>query len=207
MTSFSGTVGGNTHRPISREEFRGFALVDNYAPFIFINSNDAKAAQLFTLIHELAHIWPVVSSGTDMYNLLPANNPLEKLCDRVAAEFLVPASIFAEQWSTTKNFNVLRRFFKVSTLVLARRALDLELISKSDYLEHYNQVIGFWRSKKDDSENGGGHYYYTTRRRVGAQFARYVDSAVKRDKLLYRDAYQLMNLKGSSYNRLMTEFL
>lgn len=207
MTSFSGTVGGNTHRPISREEFRGFALVDNYAPFIFVNSNDAKAAQLFTLIHELAHVWLGVSSGTDMHNLLPANNPLEKLCDKVAAEFLVPTSMFEEQWKITNNYNVLRRFFKVSTLVLARRALDLEFISKSDYLEHYQEVIGFWRAKKDDNETGGGHFYYTARRRVGAQFSRYVDSAVKRDKLLYRDAYQLLNLKGTSYNRLMTEFI
>lgn len=207
MTSFSGTVAGNTHRPISREEFRGFALVDNYAPFIFVNSNDAKAAQLFTLIHELAHIWLGVSSGTDMHNLLPANDPLEKLCDKVAAEFLVPTSILEEQWEKTNNFNVLKRFFKVSTLVLARRAFDLEFISKSDYLEHYQEAIGFWRAKKDEGETGGGHYYYTTRRRVGAQFARYVDSAVKRDKLLYRDAYQLLNLKGTSYNRLMTEFL
>lgn len=207
MTSFSGTVGGNTHRPISREEFRGFALVDDFAPFIFVNSNDAKAAQLFTLIHELAHVWLGVSSGTDMQNLLPADNPLEILCNKVAAEFLVPASMFEKQWELTNNFNVLRRFFKVSTLVLAKRALDLEYISKSDYLSHYKEVIEFWRTKKQDSDSGGGHFYYTARRRVGAQFARYVDSAVKRDKLLYRDAYHLMNLKGTSYNRLMTEFV
>lgn len=207
MTSFSGTVGGNTHRPISREEFRGFALVDRFAPFVFVNSNDAKAAQLFTLIHELAHIWLGVSSGTDMKNLLPANNPLEKLCDKVAGEFLVPISMFEEQWKITKNFKVLRRYFKVSTLVLARRALDLEFISKSEYLIHYEEVISFWKEKKEDIEGGRGHFYYTARRRVGAQFARYVDSAVKRDKLLYRDAYQLLNLKGTSYNRLMTEFV
>lgn len=206
MTSLSGTVGGNTHRPISRNEFRGFALIDEYAPFIFVNSNDAKAAQLFTLIHELAHIWLGYSSGTDMYRLLPSDDPIEQFCNSVAAEFLVPKNIFLKQWKKTKNFNILRRYFNVSSLVLARRAFDLELISSTKYFEFYEGVLKNWQNKKDEP-GGGGHYFYTARRRIGPQFARYVDSAVKNNNILYRDAYSLVGLKGGSYNRLTKEFI
>lgn len=208
MTSFSGTVNGNPHRPLSREDFRGFALVDPLAPFIFVNANDSKAAQIFTLVHELAHIWIGISAGTDMYKLLPANHPIEKLCDQVAAEFLVPHKAFLEQWELTHNFNVLRRYFKVSSLVIARRAFDFRLISKEEYFRNYNEVMQYWLAKKEAENDGsGGNFYYTARRRVGAQFARYVDSAVKQDKLLYRDAYTILNLKGDTYNRFIKEFI
>lgn len=206
MVSMAGTVNGNTHRPIAREDFRGFALVDDYAPFVFVNANDAKSAQIFTLIHELAHIWLGHSTGTDMFQLLPGNDPVEVFCNKVAAEFLVPTQLFLEQWKHTHNFAILRKFFKVSEMVIARKAYDLDVISKEDYVVHYQTAMAVFQQRKE-SQEAGGSYYYTARRRVGAQFARYVDSAVKQDKLLYRDAYKILNVKGDAYQRLTSEYL
>ena len=208
MVSMAGTVNGNTHRPISRDEFRGFALVDDYAPFIFVNSNDSKSAQIFTLIHELAHIWLGKSAGTDMFQLLPANDPVEVFCNRVAAEFLVPTQLFMEQWGHTHNFSILHKYFKVSEMVVARKAYDLGVISKEDYVNHYQAAMAaFIQFKEKQKEKPGGSYYNSARRRVGAQFARYIDSAVKQDRLLYRDAYSILNVKGDAYKRLTNEFL
>tara|TARA_R110002072_G_scaffold125944_3_gene262495 strand:+ start:24043 stop:25146 length:1104 start_codon:yes stop_codon:yes gene_type:complete len=207
FTTFSGVVNANNKRPIDRNEFRGFALVNEYAPFVFVNSNDAKSAQIFTLMHEVAHILVGASTGTDLYRLLPTEDPIEQFCDDVASEFLVPTDEFVASWQQTENFNSLSRKFKVSTLLLAKKAMRFELISIERYLEHYREVMAYWQTVKNSSESTSGNYYYTKVRRVGAQFARYVDSAVKSDQLLYRDAYQLLNMKGDSYQRLVTEFI
>lgn len=83
----SGMVGANTHRKLDVGEFRGFAISDKYAPVVFINIADAPAARLFTLIHELAHVW-IGSSGIS--NVTPSNSRKEEVfCNAVAGEFLV----------------------------------------------------------------------------------------------------------------------
>ena len=93
-------------------------------------------------------------------------------------------------------------------MVVARKALDLELISKDEYFDHYQKAMtAFAEYKERQKNNEGGSYYYPLRRRISAQFARYVDSAVKQDKLLYRDAYKILNIKGDAYQRLTSEFL
>lgn len=88
----SGVVGNNTHRKLDVSEFRGFAISDPLAPVVFINSADAPAARLFTLLHELAHIW-VGASGVS--NVAPGNSRREEtFCNAVAGEFLVPGEVF-----------------------------------------------------------------------------------------------------------------
>ena len=206
IVTFNGIVGTNTRRVIDVNECRGFVLVNNKAPFLFINSADAKAAQMFTLIHELAHVWLGESAGFDNQNLIPANDPVEILCDKVAAEFLVPEIIFMNKWEVTKDFKYLSRIFKVSQIVIARRALDLNLITKTSFLEFYNKYMGDFKFKKDN-QGSGGNFYATARKRVSLRFASFVNNAVKENRLLYRDAYKLTNLKGETYNKFITEYL
>lgn len=206
IVTFNGVVGNNTRRKIDVEECRGFVLVNNKAPFLFINSADAKAAQMFTLIHEIAHIWLGESAGFDNDNMLPADDPIEKLCDKVAAEFLVPEIHFRELWRTTQNFRTLSRNLKVSPIVIARRALDLKLITKADFFEFYNSYIKSFQLKKEN-QAPGGNFYATAKKRVSLRFANYVNNAVKENNLLYRDAYRLTNLKGNTYETFVNEYL
>lgn len=202
--NFSGVVGNNTKRPIEVAECRGFVLVDEYAPFMFVNAADAKAGQMFTIIHELAHIWLGKSAGFDMETLLPADDPIERLCDQVAAEFLVPQDGLLAEWPQEQNFQKLNRIFKVSPIVVARRALDLRLIDRQAFFDFYNQYIAKFKNK---SKGAGGNFYATAKKRVSLRFASFVNQAVQERKVLYRDAYQLTGLKGNTYANFMKEHL
>ncbi|MBN8706469.1 MAG: ImmA/IrrE family metallo-endopeptidase [Bacteroidetes bacterium] len=195
---FNGVVENNTHRPIEVEECRGFVLVDEIAPFIFINNSDSKAAQLFTIVHELAHIWTGHSAGFDFRNLQPADDPVEILCDKVAAEFLVPSDEFTRFWKGTPNIKAATRHFKVSEIVIARRALDTGSFTKKDFFDFYNDYINR-EFKKKENQSSGGDFYATAKKRISLTFAGHVINAVKSGKLLYRDAYRLTGLKGDTF--------
>lgn len=200
---FNGIVDNNTHRALKVEECRGFVIMNDLAPFLFINAADSKAAQLFTIIHELAHIWLGKSAGFDFEKLLPADDPVELLCDHVAAEFLVPHDLFEGEWNRSHNIDTIARRFKVSRLVIARRALDLQKISKSDFYQYYSSFTASEHQRKADSD--GGNFYATQRKRVGRRFALYVDNAVKESKLSYVEAYRMTGLNGKTYSRFMSE--
>lgn len=205
LVVFNSIVGNNPHRHIEVEECRGFVLVDEYAPFMFINNKDAKSAQLFTIVHELAHIWIAQSAGFDLRNLLPADDLKEKLCDKVAAEFLVPEKLFTEKWSEFEDFERLSKFFKVSQIVIARRALDLGKITKGEFFDFYNLYREQEYTQRKQTE--GGNFYFTQKKRLGLRFVKFVHQAVKEGKLLYRDAYDLIGLRGKSYQKFMEYFL
>ncbi|HMU44593.1 MAG TPA: ImmA/IrrE family metallo-endopeptidase [Ignavibacteriaceae bacterium] len=206
ITTFSSIVGNNTRRNIKVDDCRGFVLVDDYAPFMFINSADSKSAQMFTMAHELAHIWIGQSAGFDFRQLQPANNQTEVLCDKIAAEFLVPAKSIEDSWKTVKDIPQLARYFKVSQIVIARRLLDLGKINKNEFITFYDKYIDqdFVRS---ENREGGGDFYKTQRKRLSIRFLSFVNQAVKENKLLIRDAYNLTNLKGETYHTFMREHL
>ena len=206
IVTYNGIVGSNTHRVIDVNECRGFVLVNNKAPFLFINSADAKAAQMFTIIHELAHVWLGKSAGFDNANLLPADDPLEILCDKVAAELLVPEIYFLKKWETTQDFKYLSRIFKVSPIVIGRRALDLNLVNLKYFMDFYNNYMSYFKTNKD-KQSSGGDFYATTKKRISLRFAAFVNNAVKENKLLYRDAYRLTSMKGETYNKFINEYL
>lgn len=201
----NGIVGNSTNRRIESEECRGFVMVDKWAPFLFINNSDAEGAKMFTLIHELAHIWLGESAGFDTNNMLPANDPVELLCDRIAAEFLVPKTSFEAAWSRENNFTILAKRFKVSKLVIARRAFDLDKISKPQFFKWYNQYKEEWQQIK--AMRGGGDFYNNQPNRVSLRFAALVNRAVQTEKLSYRDAYRLTGLNGDSYHNFINKKL
>lgn len=195
---FNGIVGNNTHRPLDVKECRGFALVDEDAPFIFVNSQDAKKAQLFTLVHEAAHILLGISAGHAATDTL-SHDLTETYCDQVAAEFLVPASVIREIWDG--DLKKLSRRFWVSELVVARRAHDLGLMSNGDYQAFWNEYIH--RPHGKSKGQGGGDFYRSSLKRVGKLFAIHVRNAVNSRQLSYTEAYRLTGLSGHTYDLFM----
>lgn len=203
ITVFNGVVENNGHRKIPVDECRGFVLVDDMAPFMFINNADWKSAQMFTIVHELAHIWTGHSAGFDFRKLQPADDPIEKLCDQVAAEFLVPENSFNEVWNNKPSISYASRFFKVSEIVIARRALDTGKLSKKQFFAFYEEYSNREFAKKE-SQSSGGDFYATTKKRLSLTFASHIDNAVKSGNLLYRDAYKLTSLKGDTFQNFFS---
>ena len=199
-------VGNNAHRKLNVNEFRGFVLVDDYAPLIFVNGSDGKAAQMFTLAHELAHVWYGISAAFDLKNLQPADNDVEWKCNLIAAEFLVPESEVRELWSSIhleyEPFQQTARKFKVSEIVAARRTLDLGLITKNEFFEFYqNRYIVQLQESRDDDNSSGGNFFATQKFRISRRFAEAVIRATFEGKLLYNEAYRLTGLKSETFSK------
>lgn len=209
LVMVSGVAENNPYRPLDVEEFRGFVLVDSHAPMIFINGADAKAAQMFTLVHELAHLWVGQSGVSAFRELLPADNDIEIFCNRVAAEFLIPTLEMQAAWDEVAHhdeaFLRIARWFKVSPVVAARRALDLGLVSRARYFEFYRRYIADSVARKAKTA-GGGNFYLTMGVRLGKRFPAAVFSAAKEGRLSYREAYQLTGMSGATFDRFGREF-
>jgi len=200
----NGIVGNNTHRKLGPTEFRGFVLVDNYAPLVFVNGADGKAAQMFTLAHELAHVWFGSSAAFDLRQLQPANDPTELACNAVAAEFLVPEVELREAWPTLRRapdlFDAIARQFKVSRLVAARRALDLQLISRDEFLEFY-QAYQAEEVRSAEQQSNGDDFYASQNLRISRRFGEAVVRAAREGRLLYQEAYKLTGIHGKTFDR------
>ena len=208
LVAVAGVVGLNNRRKLNPEEFRGFVLCDPFAPLIFVNGADAKSAQMFTLAHELTHIWLGKDGLFNLVNTLPANEDSEKFCNEVAAEFLVPAEKLTarsrEATDSGKPFQRLSRWFKVSPVVAARRTLDLNLIDRARFFAFYRKEQEEWQERKvkqRKERKGGPDFYVVQDIRLGRRFAYAVVRAAREGRLLYREAYRLTDLKGDTFNR------
>jgi len=203
----SGKVGSDTTRILDVNEFRGFAVFDKVAPFIFINGADARPAQIFTLVHELVHIWlgksGVSNNGLTMESV--SLSGIEKLCNDVAAETLVPEKDLSDRWNQQSDLHQqlseLAAFYKVSTVVVARRLFDLALIDKDDFAEFYRIQASRWEKSKN-KQKGGGSYYLTLPVANGKSFTRAVLYSVFAQKTLARDGARLLGIKPSNLDKL-----
>ncbi len=196
----SGIVANNTRRPLSVDEFRGFAISDDIAPLVFINSKDTTAAQTFTLIHEVAHVW-IGSTGVSNMPLgdRPQHAPnTETFCNQVAAEVLVPSaeilSVWRQQGDILQNANTAARVFRVSTIVVLRRALDLGLVDRESFFAAYNQQVRHYRTGENRAQSGGD-FYRLIGTRNSKQLTRSLVSAAMEGRVPMRDAAALLSIK------------
>lgn len=203
----SGVVGSNTHRALDLEEFRGISMYDDYAPIIFINGRDVPAAQLFTLVHELAHLWIGEGgiSNQPLDSQITGSNAIERLCNAVAGEVLVPQDILINHWDNGKTLDEItadlrRKIFRVSQVVIARRAYDIRLISWGDYSEFYADQAKKWKSPKSP----GGNPYNTIPIRNSKTFTSAVVQRARANGILLRDAGKLLGVSPARISKLAT---
>ncbi len=209
----SGIVRNDTHRKLSVEEFRGFAVNDDLAPLIFLNGQDSKAAQIFTLAHELAHLW-IGEGGISNPDLgsrrLSENLPVERFCNQVAAEVLVPQRSFLNEWHNSQhireNVSRLNRHYRVSSLVILRRAFDLQKITWEQYNTLYRAELERLSEREVRQQSEGGNFYATLGVRNSKQLTKVVVSAAFEGRLLYRDAARLLGVKIQKLERVAVEF-
>lgn len=189
----SGIVKSNSRRGLSVDEFRGFAIADQLAPVIFINGKDAEAAWIFTMAHELAHIWMGETGVSDIFpGKTKHKDSIEQFCNKVAAELLTPEKSFLEKWARIDGYKYdeLSKYFKVSTLVIARRAVDL---GKATW-DEYNAIASASKKKK----GSGGNPYNTIPVRNSKRFTTTLLSNTLAGHTLFRDAALLLNIKPNT---------
>lgn len=206
LVMVSGVVGNNNRRKLDPDEFRGFALADGLAPLVFINGADSKSAQMFTLAHELAHIWLGQSALSDVGPASSPSNDVEIWCNRVAAELLVPLAALRQEYhgraalhdETTR----LARHFKVSTLVVLRRIHDAGGLTREQ----------FWQAHSEESDRlaargtgSGGDFYLTQAARVGKRFARALVRSTFEGQTSFTEAFRMLGLKKMSTFRDLGE--
>lgn len=198
LVMVSGIVGSNTRRVLDPEEFRGFALADPIAPLVFVNGADTKSAQMFTLAHELAHLWLGSSALSDATARSVPTHEVERWCNAVAAELLVPLADFRAALIQGEPLEDaiarLARQFKVSTLVVLRRMrdsrwLDQEAFDRA-YAAEVAKLIGLVRGS-------GGNFYRTTVSRIGRRFCRALIESTLEGNTLYRDAFRMLGVTRS----------
>ncbi len=204
LVMVSGVVGSNNRRGLNPHEFRGFALADPLAPLVFINGADTKAAQMFTLAHELAHLWLGQSAVSDAEARAAPAQGVERWCNRVAAELLVPLSALRDEFDGRADLrDELRRLarrFKVSSLVILRRIHDAGRLARDELWTAYDAELERLNALP---KGDGGNFYLTLGARVSKRFARALVVNTLEGRTAFTETFRMLGLKKmTTFNEL-----
>lgn len=210
----------NSRLKLDSEELQGFAIADDLAPFVFVNSDDWNAPQLFTLVHELAHLW---IAQTGISNEVEPElthkdkfHPVELFCNEVAAHALMPEEMVlghgATAFQSSKEVFKLAKQFGVSSFALLVRALNLRLISLPTYQTLKKQAeVDFQafldkeeakRKKQKEANKNSPLYYPTTISRNGRLFIQVVLDAYRGGAIAPNLASSLLNVQTNKFAKL-----
>jgi Zn-dependent peptidase ImmA (M78 family)/transcriptional regulator with XRE-family HTH domain len=199
LVTRSGIVGSNTHRPLRVEEFRGFAIADRIAPLIFLNGRDAKAAQMFTLMHELVHVWLGRSGVSNPSLTVQHPRGVERFSNAVAAELLVPTSALSDLMRPASRIDSatvtsLVRRFKVSSLVILRRLFDIRALQWDEFRALYVAEEARFRAA-DAARQPGGDFYRTQQTRSSRRLAAALIEDALEGRTPRRDAMRMLGIR------------
>ena len=201
LVMVSSVVGSNSHRKLDVSEFRGFALADSLAPLVFLNGADSKAAQMFTLAHELAHVWLGATGVSDTQAGQVPEQQTERWCNQVAAELLMPMeelrAAHQRDAPIPDEIQRLAREFKVSTLVALRRLFDAGYINQASLWQHYREEQDRLRSLKERSSSGGD-FYRSLGARTSKRFARAIVSSTLEGLTSFPDAFRMLGMRKTA---------
>lgn len=203
MVMISGIVGNQTRRPLSVDEFRGFALTDPIAPLIFVNNNDAKTTQNFMLVNELAHLVLGHSALSDADAGANHWRGEESWCNAVAAQTLLPAPVLRSMWREQKhdqlsNVDTVARRFAVSKEVVLHRLLDCGLLDPETHRDLHEQIVAAYDDSTPpagEEKARGGNYYRTTILRMGDRFTSALISTTLEGRTTYGEAFRLIGTR------------
>ena len=204
---------------LDSREIQGFSIADPYAPFVFVNSEDWNAPQLFTLIHELAHIW-IAESGIS--NEIEPElkdkdklHPVELFCNEVAANVLMPLEVM--QNFDTMIFDSAREVFKtskllgVSSFAFLFRALNLKKITLAKYRNlkmeaeiEFNEFLQYEEIKKAKmrEQKGGPNPYLLRLNKNSRLFTQIVLDAFRGGFIEPTQASSLLNTQVNNFPKL-----
>lgn len=209
----------HSHLKIDINEVKGFAISNKYAPFIFVNSADSKNSQLFTLIHELVHLW-INASGVSSFDIIDFRNsedltkldPVEVLCNSVTAEILMPKATIVNVLKRFKSINStivekIAKEIRVSTLALSVRLLNLNIITKIQFMQFGKVFKGKHEEYLEMQANRpkqkvGPNYYILKIRKNSKAFTSYIYGYYKSGKITAYEANKLLDIKVSNFKKL-----
>lgn len=206
LVMVNGVVGNNTSRPLNTDEFRGFTLNSDTSPLVFVNGADSKNGQVFSLAHEFAHVWRG-DTGVSAEELTgPTANKVEKWCNHVAAEFLVPAADLRHQEFSegTADHDVQRlaRRYGCSTLVVIIRMRELSLMPERVLTDLYARELHRLATLSDAP--AGGDFYRNQSYRIGPRFGEHLFRDTAAGRTTFTEAMRLTNLSRGTLERFVT---
>ena len=207
LVMVSGIVENNNQRKLNPKEFRGFALCDSLAPLIFINGADTKAAQMFTIAHELAHLWINQSGVSNAQPNRMSDHRIESWCNKVAAELLVPTYVFKKLYKIKKiksdfykEVQRMAKYFKVSSLVILYRIYNINQLSSGEFKKEYEKELKKLKEKEMENRRNqtGGSFYPSLSKRVNPYFSKALITNTLEGRTLFKEAFNLLGIKRMS---------
>ncbi len=198
-----------------QKDISGFCLVDAQFPVVYLNNSTTKTRQLFSLLHELAHLLLSVNGLSKfdkqyVEHLSDQEKQIEQFCNVIAAEVLIPSFDFQQQVSrlpadieraSEEQISDIAARYGVSREAILRRFLDQDRVSEA----FYKQKAEIWATQKKKGTRG--NWYATQNVYLSERFAKEVVSRHYKNQLSVEQAADLLGIKPKTFAGLEQRIL